>query len=488
MHITELVYQGNELKQELKRSLDQFIKIAAAWPQWELTNSDSLDHYYFQYTLSPFNMITQRCYQLQSEDRAKYLDLAFQSQERSKHRRLRQRMLEQSGIQDPGYASLDRVQKEMAADEAILSVSDMNGTLERSYFMVITKDTAFMMEMLDFRRFIHSYGLREPEETAFRDLSKFKKAYHQLWQLVFKPLQPYMKGIRTIRLLPSGYTSGYYFGLMIPDTTGVRQFSDIRYLRDDYRIRYDYSWTIADIRRRIPRDVSVDKRNVAFIPNYQATSYYQLKFFDAMAGKLNRDFQFRVYKNKVATVDRSLNELPSARILHLAAHGYSHNDFQYDQYIVMDSLPDRGAYLLTPHHLNRIRTNADLAVLSICMGGFSVWNHQDTRNLAYWFNYAGARSCLYSHWKIDDRSTAKILTHFYKHLSNGMDRYEALHAAQNDYLREARTDEERNPIYWGGLTMIGEDGQVPLSRRNYGWMWLFLFGVCWLLFIYRFDR
>jgi hypothetical protein len=47
--------------------------------------------------------------------------------------------------------------------------------------------------------------------------------------------------------------------------------------------------------------------------------------------------------------------------------------------------------------------------------------------------------------------------------------------AQNDYLGNAKSDEERNPLYWAALTMVGEDGPLPLIERKEGipWVWQF---------------
>jgi hypothetical protein len=100
------------------------------------------------------------------------------------------------------------------------------------------------------------------------------------------------------------------------------------------------------------------------------------------------------------------------------------------------------------------------------MSGVAEWSHQNPRNLAYWFSQSGVHTCIYSYWKLDDRSTARVLDRFYTYLEQGVWRYEALRRAQNDIRDEARTDEEKNPIYWAGLTIIGEDGPVAIGKRK----------------------
>jgi CHAT domain-containing protein len=109
---------------------------------------------------------------------------------------------------------------------------------------------------------------------------------------------------------------------------------------------------------------------------------------------------------------------------------------------------------------------AEIAVLSICLGGIAEWSHQNPRNLAYWFSQSGVHTCVYSYWKLDDRSTARVLDRFYTYLEKGVWRYEALRRAQDDIRNEARTDDEKNPIYWAGLTIIGEDGPVEMNQQK----------------------
>jgi CHAT domain-containing protein len=489
IHVINRVMKGSDLTAEQRRQLERFVKIAADWSRWEDTNRDSLDHYRFNYTVDPHSIIVQLCYWLHEKSGdPKLVDMAFRALEQSKFRRLRQRMLELSGIKDPGVPSIAQVQQRLGKDEALISTADLNGFRATTYFMIITRDTVAFRELIEASVKVAQSRVMESEEYICRDVNTLKTSYHQVWQTVFKPMEPFLKGIRQIRILPSGYTSGYTFELMIPDTTGIRKFGDIKYLRDRYRIRYDYSWSISEIRRLVPDNHIASRKKVAFIPDYRQTPYYRLRFFEEMAGQINRDFDFHVLHHKSATMERFSREFANAQLLLLAAHGYSTGSFALDQFIVMDSTRGGEAHLLDPHYLIRARTNADLAVLSICLGGMSIWNHLDIRNLAYWFSYAGAKSALYAYWKIDDRSTAIILKRFYVHLADGMDRYDALHTAQDDYLRGARSDAERNPIYWGGLTMIGEDGPLDVRKRKYGWAWISIFSFVWCLLLISFRR
>ena len=60
-----------------------------------------------------------------------------------------------------------------------------------------------------------------------------------------------------------------------------------------------------------------------------------------------------------------------------------------------------------------------------------------------------------------------------------MKKTEALQNAKKDYLNQAKTEEEMNPVYWAGLTLIGDDGPVNITERNESLYWYFAF----LLFV-----
>jgi CHAT domain-containing protein len=65
---------------------------------------------------------------------------------------------------------------------------------------------------------------------------------------------------------------------------------------------------------------------------------------------------------------------------------------------------------------------------------------------------AGARSALGSLWKVDDASTARLMTAFYEGLAaDGLSRAEALRRAQRGLLADPAF---AHPLYWSGFLLI----------------------------------
>lgn len=74
----------------------------------------------------------------------------------------------------------------------------------------------------------------------------------------------------------------------------------------------------------------------------------------------------------------------------------------------------------------------DLLVLSACQTGLGKVTGDGVFGLQRGFKKAGANAIMMSLWKVDDRATRILMTHFYNYLMEGIDKHEALRRAQTD--------------------------------------------------------
>ena len=93
-------------------------------------------------------------------------------------------------------------------------------------------------------------------------------------------------------------------------------------------------------------------------------------------------------------------------------------------------------------------------------------------SLAHAFNYAGSESILTSLWKIDEKSSAKIVKFFYYQLARGLSKDKALQQAKLQYLN-SENGRTLSPKYWAGLILIGDTSPVPISTSNNSLIWVF---------------
>jgi CHAT domain-containing protein/Tfp pilus assembly protein PilF len=153
--------------------------------------------------------------------------------------------------------------------------------------------------------------------------------------------------------------------------------------------------------------------------------------------------------------------LDSADIIHLATHGY-----------LNPRVPMASGVLLTPPEQEpasgetdndgalqaweiwHLKLKADLVVLSACETGLG--RHvagEGIIGLSRALQYAGCRSVIASQWKVEDKSTARLMVALHKGLRTGLSKDEALRRAMQGVASESRT---HHPYYWAPFFLMGE--------------------------------
>lgn len=159
-------------------------------------------------------------------------------------------------------------------------------------------------------------------------------------------------------------------------------------------------------------------------------------------------------------------DLDRYRILYFATHGLLRGELpcQTEPALAL-SPPARTAAsrnsdgLLDASEIAGLSLDADLVVLSACNTGASGgrFGGNALDGLARAFFYAGARSLLVSHWKIDSQATTLLMTETFKRFGPQSRRAaaEALRQAQTSVLNRPNT---AHPFFWGAFTLVGDGG------------------------------
>ncbi|TAD90866.1 MAG: CHAT domain-containing protein [Alphaproteobacteria bacterium] len=157
--------------------------------------------------------------------------------------------------------------------------------------------------------------------------------------------------------------------------------------------------------------------------------------------------------------------LDQYRVLYFATHGLLPGELRCETEPALVLTPPGTATsrdsdgLLTASEVAKLTLDADLVVLSACntaaagdLGGESL------SGLARAFFHAGARSLLVSHWPVDSRATATLMTNAFSATQRGSTD-ERLRAAQAALIADSST---AHPFYWAAFTLVG-DGRVTLG-------------------------
>jgi CHAT domain-containing protein len=147
--------------------------------------------------------------------------------------------------------------------------------------------------------------------------------------------------------------------------------------------------------------------------------------------------------------------LENFRIIHIAAHGVTDlvEPDRAGLVLASDGPSDDGFW--QAREIRRSRVSADLVTLSACDTGTGrLQGEEGIMNLARSFLVAGAKSVVASLWEVDDRSTATLMAHFYRHIALGQPVAESLRQAQAEMLTEFGNDTK--PYFWSAFTVIGD--------------------------------
>jgi CHAT domain-containing protein len=145
-----------------------------------------------------------------------------------------------------------------------------------------------------------------------------------------------------------------------------------------------------------------------------------------------------------------IQQMPKARIIHLATHGLMHNEQGLKSAIALaPSGQDNG--LLTAEEILNLKLNAELVVLSACNTGRGKITGDGVIGLSRSLIRAGVPSVIVSLWSVPDSPTASLMTEFYRQLQHNPDKAQALRQAMLSTMKQ-----HPDPRDWAAFTLIGE--------------------------------
>jgi CHAT domain-containing protein/tetratricopeptide (TPR) repeat protein len=143
-------------------------------------------------------------------------------------------------------------------------------------------------------------------------------------------------------------------------------------------------------------------------------------------------------------------ESANKRIIHLATHGMADDANPMGSFVALAPTAGEDG-LLTAADVAKLRLTADLVVLSACQTGLGHVTGDGVIGLSRSFILAGADSVVVSLWSVDDDATATLMQEFYKGITRGKYKADALRDAMQS-VRQQSPD----PYKWAPFLLIGE--------------------------------
>ena len=330
------------------------------------------------------------------------------------------------------------------------------------------------------------------------NLLDIKTTASQLFELYTNLWKPFENDINTENLIivPDRELFNLSFESLTPKKINSYRELATNSLLAKYNISYNYSLFLIGNKKET---VNFDSNFVAFAPEFndKMKKDYQIAFSDSLsidktylnllpqpfsidlAKKYSNLFNGSSFVNEKASKQIFNHEAKEHKIIHIGTHAESNNitpELSRLIFAKSNSSEDNSLYTFEIYNEN---LNSNLAILTACETGKPTYQAGEGMiSLAHAFNYAGSESILTSLWKIDEKSSAKLIDLFYQNIKKGLPKDKALRLAKLEYILKSQ-DRTVSPQYWAGLVIIGNTEPIELKTST-NLIWIAFTG---LLFI-----
>jgi len=288
------------------------------------------------------------------------------------------------------------------------------------------------VRMGEWRRLVARGADGRNEDAALMEVS------HRLYRDLLGPVEPLLKDVRTLAILPNGPLHYLPFQALVCDP-GSGQ----------YLVDRMACVNLCEESFMAPSGGQGPARRILLLGNPDGSLRHAEEEVRGIAALYPGSQAFlgeEARKSLVRTAARDYQGL------HIASHGVLDHRDTANSYILLAPDGDRAETgRLTLREIWGLDLDGvDLVTLSACATGLGEGNPgDDLISLENAFMFAGARSVVASLWDVDDAATARLMASFYQNLAN-RDRVQALQAAQR-----ATKAEVPHPYFWAPFVLIG---------------------------------
>ncbi|NNE77060.1 MAG: CHAT domain-containing protein [Pricia sp.] len=195
----------------------------------------------------------------------------------------------------------------------------------------------------------------------------------------------------------------------------------------------------------------------------------KLVYNDEEVKNITPFFETEAIIDQSATLENFRSKAPLFNVIHLATHASANDEYPDYSYLAFSKNRDSSeSNILYIKDLYNTTLNADMVTLSACQTGIGkLQKGQGMLSLSKGFYYAGAKSLVNTLWKINDKSSVRLMEFFYKGLSEGKSKTEALRDAKLNYLETTEDDLLKHPYYWSAFVVSGDSS--PITNTNNWW-------------------
>jgi len=398
----------------------------------------------------------------------------------------------------PKYFELKHLQQTATIAKVKTHLNDHSLLLEyfvgdhHIYVISITKDNTFFHSIPKPNDLEEQVNAFRKGSTDFNFIKKSKATAdsifstngYDLFQLLLSNIIEKQKStINQLIIMPDGILSHLPFEILLTEFPKKVDYKHYPYLLQKFDIGYIVSSTLF-VRSQEKKEKTKFKFG-GFAPQYKEANNANFATIAKRNGQIDLPFA-REEVSQIAQLysgDTWINEAANEQlfkekanqysILHFSMHGIvDDNDPMHSKLLFSSNKDTIEDGLLHAYELYNLNLNAEMAVLSACNSGIgTIQKGEGVMSLSRAFTYAGCPSTVMSLWSVPDESTAAIMVDFYRELSTGKSKDQALKNAKLNYLKQA-DPAHIHPFHWAGFIVMGN--VVPINFGNQYSVWWIL--------------
>ena len=289
------------------------------------------------------------------------------------------------------------------------------------------------------------------------------KIHHLCYQWIIAPVADLLTEPEII-IVPDRFSYRVPFAALRDEPAG-------KYLSEKYRIRIVPSLTTLRLIQECPADYHSQTGALVVGDPTVGKVHYNGRLIDVTpiffaskeAEMVAQLLGVQPLLGSRATKQAVLQAIPSVSLIHLAAHGNpERGEIALSPQCTTNSTPQEEDYLLTMSDIEGVQVRAKLVVLSCCHSGRGLIKKEGVIGIARAFLASGARSVLVASWAVEDKATANLMKHFYKHLVRGESASESLHQA----VQWLRSNGFPKPRQWAPFVLMGDNVTIDFIAKG----------------------
>ncbi|BDS12103.1 CHAT domain-containing protein [Aureispira anguillae] len=356
---------------------------------------------------------------------------------------------------------------------------------ESAHVETIKKEADFQITIYSFQRaLMNSKAFQNKPGIVY---NKFIKESHYFYNKLLKNCVN--KQAERLIIVPDGLLGYLPFEVLLTHPiTALKQgtdkgadFSTLPYLIRDYKISYNYSGSLLIAQQASQKNI-INGNILALAPSYAAKktpewrgkrevelrqNLIELHGAEKEVARLEELYNGSFHIGEQANEATFKNCAHKHGILHLAMHGLvDKKNPEFSGLAMTEDMSKTEDNFLYAYEIKQLGLQAGLVVLSACETGIGKYQRgEGVVSIGRGFMYAGAPALLMTLWSLNDQSGAVIIEQFYKNLSEGIEKDEAIRQAKLFYLKHYPA-EYTHPFMWAAFIQVGDYSSVSINHKS----------------------